>query len=87
MDTQEFKINNNLSYQYKKPKLFEFITKIPNSFGIIGNMFMQKDNLIWFGASVGTTLAIITFDQKLSIIQETLANKLALNPVIIILDL
>lgn len=65
LDTQEFKINNNLSYQYKKPKLFEFITKIPNSFGIIGNMFMQKDNLIWFGASVGTTLAIIPFDQKI----------------------
>ena len=66
LDTQEFKINNNLSYQYKKPKLFEFITKIPNSFSIMGNMFIQKKNLIWFGASVGSTLATIPFDQKIT---------------------
>ncbi|RTY90607.1 phosphatase PAP2 family protein [Flavobacterium sp. GT3R68] len=80
LDTQEFKINNNLSYQYQKPKLFDFITKIPNDFGIMGNMFIQKNNLIWFGASVGTTLAIIPFDQKITDNSRTFGNQIGFQP-------
>ncbi len=65
VDTQKFKINNNLSYMYQKPKFFDFLTKIPKDFGIMGNMFLQKNNLIWFGASVGTTVGLLPIDQKL----------------------
>jgi len=41
-NTQEFKITPTLSYQYQKPKLFDFLTKIPNHFGNIGSFFLQK---------------------------------------------
>jgi hypothetical protein len=63
---QEFKINENLTYQYQKPKFFDFITKLPRTFGIAGSSFMKTDNLIWFGASVGATATLIPFDQKIT---------------------
>lgn len=64
ISVQEFKINDNLSYQYQKPKFFDFIVKIPHDFGLMGADFTQKDNLILFGTSVGTTVALVPFDQK-----------------------
>ena len=66
LDFQEFKINENLSYHYSKPKFFDFITRLPKDFGLMGNSFIQKDNLIWFGASVGATAALIPFDQQIT---------------------
>lgn len=75
-DVQEFKINSNMSYQYQKPKFFDFITKIPNDFGIMGNMFIQKDNLVWFGASVGATAVLIPFDQKITDNSNELGEKI-----------
>lgn len=62
---QEFKINSNLTYQYQKPKFFDFVTKIPNSIVILGDQFIEKDNLIWFGSSVGATAALVPFDQNM----------------------
>jgi len=64
-NVQEVRINDNLTYQYQKPKFFDFITKIPRDLGTMGNMFVQKENLIWFGASVGSTAILIPFDQKI----------------------
>ena len=64
-NVQEFQINENLIYQYQKPKFFDFITKIPRDLGIMGEMFVQKENLIWFGASVGSTAILIPFDQNI----------------------
>lgn len=79
IDIQNFKISDNLTYQYSKPKFFDFITKIPNDFGIIGNMFIQKDNLIWFGASVGATAAIIPFDQRITNTARDYADQLGIS--------
>jgi hypothetical protein len=79
IDTQNFKITENLSYQYSKPKFFDFVTKIPNDFGIMGNMFIQKDNLIWFGASVGATAAIIPFDQRITNTARDYADQLGVS--------
>ncbi|WP_333599335.1 phosphatase PAP2 family protein [Flavobacterium sp.] len=64
--TQEFRITPTLSYQYQKPKFFDFITKIPNDFGIMGTMFIQKENLIGFTATVGATVALLPYDQKIT---------------------
>ena len=64
LNYQQFKINDNLTYQYQKPKFFDFITKVPHDFGLMGNMLIQKNNLIWFGASVGTAAALLPFDQQ-----------------------
>lgn len=63
---QEFKITENLSYEYQKPKLFDFAIRIPHDFGIMGTMFIQKDNLIFFGATIGTTAVLIPFDQQIT---------------------
>jgi PAP2 superfamily len=65
-DVQEYKINQNLTYQYQKPKFWDFVTKLPSDFGLFGKQFIERDNLIWFGASVGSTLALIPIDQKIT---------------------
>jgi hypothetical protein len=65
IQSQDFKINSDLIYQYQKPKFFDFITKIPRSFGIAGKSLIQTNNLAWFGASIGATAALIPIDQKL----------------------
>jgi len=65
IDVQEFKISEELVYSYEKPKFLDFIMKLPTSFVLMGNMFIQKNNLIWFGASVGATAALMPFDQKI----------------------
>lgn len=62
---QQFKINDNLTYQYSKPKFFDFIAKVPHDFGLMGNMLLQKNNLIWFGTSVGTTAILLPIDQQI----------------------
>jgi len=66
MNVQEFKINDNLSYQYQKPKFFDFITKIPHDFGLMGHLFVQKNNLIGFGVTVGITATLIPVDQQIT---------------------
>ena len=47
LNYQQFRINDNLTYQYSKPKFFDFITKVPHDFGLMGSMLIQKNNLIW----------------------------------------
>ena len=64
-DIQEYKISDNLTYQYTKPKLWDFLTKLPSDFGAMGTAFIKKDNLIFFGASIGATAALIPADQQL----------------------
>lgn len=76
ISVQEFKINDNLSYQYQKPKFFDFIVKIPHDFGLMGSLFIQKDNMIWFGATVGATAALIPYDQKITNDSRNLGNQI-----------
>lgn len=80
LDIQEFKINGDMVFQYEKPKLFDFITKLPNDFGIMGEMFIQKNNMIWFGASIGATLAIIPIDQKVTDNSRNFGNQIGFQP-------
>jgi hypothetical protein len=79
LDVQEFKINPNLTFQYQKPKFWDFITNIPSDFGLFGKQFVQRDNLIWFGASVGSTLALIPFDQKITDSSRDFGQQLGLS--------
>ncbi len=76
INIQEFKINDNLSYLYQKPKFFDFITKIPHDFGLMGNLFIQKENMIWFGATVGATAALIPYDQKITDNSRNFGNQI-----------
>ncbi|TDD95957.1 phosphatase PAP2 family protein [Flavobacterium cellulosilyticum] len=66
VNCQQFTINDNLSYQYSKPKFFDFITKEPHDFGLMGSMLIQRSNLIWFGVSVTATVALLPADQKIT---------------------
>lgn len=78
-DFQEFRINSTLIYQYQKPKFFEFVTKIPNSIAILGDQFIQKDNLIWFGSSIGATAALVPFDQNMVDSSRDFGQKIGFN--------
>ncbi|MGC4042028.1 MAG: phosphatase PAP2 family protein [Flavobacterium sp.] len=74
--TQEYRINDQLSYVYQKPKFFEFITRLPHDFKLMGNSFVQKDNLAWFGAAIGGTLALIPIDQQIIDSSRDLGDKI-----------
>lgn len=67
LNSQFYKINDNISYAYKKPEFFDFINKIPNDFVAMGSMFIQKENLMLFGVSLGATAALVPIDQSIII--------------------
>ncbi len=64
-EVQDYKINNNLTFEYKKPHFWEFINRLPNDFGTMGSLVIQKNNLIFGGIAVGTTIALLPVDQKI----------------------
>lgn len=76
IDVQEYKINDNLTYQYSKPKFWEFINRLPQDFSSMGSSFLQKDNLIFFGSSVVATAALIPADQYLVRESRNLGEKI-----------
>jgi hypothetical protein len=61
-----FKINPNVTYGYKKPKTLEMIQYLPKDIVALGKFSIQKENLKWDALAVGSTLAIIPFDQKIT---------------------
>lgn len=62
---QTFKINNNISYVYKKPKFFDMLKYIPNDLYDLGKFVVKKENLKYTGLALGSTAAILPFDQSL----------------------
>jgi hypothetical protein len=64
--TQTFKISEHLDYSYTKPKFFDIFKYIPRDLAEFGKFTIQKENLLWTGLALGTTVAIIPFDQKLT---------------------
>lgn len=63
---QTFKISETLEYNYKRPKFFDIFRYIPNDLAEFGKFTVQKENLLWTGLAIGSTAAIIPFDQKLT---------------------
>ena len=59
-------INENLSFGYKKPKTWDMFRYIPKDIVALGKFAIQKENLKWDALAVGSTLAIIPFDQKIT---------------------
>jgi hypothetical protein len=62
---QSFQISETTIYEYKKPKLFEVIKYLPKDIIEFGQFTVQKENILWTGLAVGSTAAIIPFDQML----------------------
>lgn len=78
---QTYQLSNGETYTYKKPKLFDFVTKLPkNVVGTVKDMG-EKDNLIALGVSVATTLALLPADQYLLDKSRDIGQKLGMEEV------
>lgn len=64
-DTQSFTMQDGTVYTYQKPKFFDMVTEVPKDLIDLGKFVVQKENLIWTSAALGSTLALLPFDQKL----------------------
>ena len=64
-DLQYFQISENVLYGYSKPKFFDMLKYIPKDIADFGKFTVQKENLIWTAAAVGSTALLIPFDQQL----------------------
>lgn len=78
-DIQSYKINSDLSFEYKKPRFWEFINRLPKDFGTMGNLVVQKNNLIFGGIAIGSTLALLPVDQKIIDNSRILGEKVGLD--------
>jgi hypothetical protein len=65
-DIQQFKINDNTTFEYAKPKTWDMFRYIPRDIAGLGKFAIQKENLGYDGLAVGSTLAIIPFDQQIT---------------------
>ncbi len=52
-------------YEYSKPKFWDVVTYVPQDVYRFGVYTVQKEHLKWDALALGSTLAIIPFDQKL----------------------
>ncbi len=64
--TQFFKINEQLTYEYSKPKFFDMFRHIPKDVIGFGKYTIQKENLLPVGIAISSTAALIPFDQNLT---------------------
>ncbi|MFT5237026.1 MAG: hypothetical protein ACI9M9_000618 [Flavobacteriaceae bacterium] len=64
-EIQYYKVSDEYSYGYTKPKLFDIIKYVPSDLVGFGEFIIQKENTAWVAGAVGATLALIPFDQKL----------------------
>lgn len=65
IETQTFQISDSESYTYSKPKFFDMVKYVPADIYDFGKFTIQKKNIIWTGAAIGSMVALIPFDQKL----------------------
>jgi hypothetical protein len=64
-DKQYIKINNELTFEYQRPKTWDMFRYIPNNVLGFGKFVIQKDNLKWDALALGSTIALLPYDQKI----------------------
>uniref|UniRef100_UPI004047EDB5 phosphatase PAP2 family protein n=1 Tax=Mariniflexile sp. TaxID=1979402 RepID=UPI004047EDB5 len=64
-ETQSFQISNTEIFEYTKPKIFDMVKYVPLDVYGFGKFTIQKKNMVWTGAALGSTLILLPFDQKL----------------------
>ena len=75
--TQQYiNCNSDFIYQYSKPKFWDMFKYIPNDIYKFGVFTIQKENLKWEALVLGSTIAIIPFDQKIFDDAGKLGNRL-----------
>ncbi len=62
---QEYKLKDGSIYIYKKPTLLDVVRYVPNDLLDLGTSAIKKENLGLIGATVGSTILLLPFDQKL----------------------
>jgi len=65
-DFQTYRINDSLSYQYQKPKLFDFVTKLPRDIGDFGKSICHIQNKDALVTTVASTIVLMYTDQDLT---------------------
>ncbi|ASK29437.1 hypothetical protein CEY12_04670 [Chryseobacterium sp. T16E-39] len=63
--SQSYTLKDGSVRTYTKPKLFEFITRVPKDFVDTNKDFVAKDHAYYLGGAVASTLVLLPFDQKL----------------------
>lgn len=74
--TQTFKINDSTEYTYSIPRIIDLVRYIPNDLVGFGKFTIQKENLKWDALTIGSTLAIIPYDQKILEDSEKLGHRI-----------
>lgn len=64
-EIQFVKINDHLEYGYKKPEIKDMFRFIPSDIIGLGKFAIQKENLKWDALALGSTLALMPYDQKI----------------------
>ncbi len=62
---QTYTLKDGSVRTYPKPKLFDFVTKLPRNFIDTNKDFVAKDHAYYLGGAVASTLILLPFDQKL----------------------
>ncbi|MCV9928717.1 phosphatase PAP2 family protein [Flavobacterium sp. LS1R49] len=75
---QVYQLPNGEFYTYKKPHLFDFITKLPKDFTGTIKDIGNKENLIALGVSAVTTVALLPADQYLLDQSREIGEKIGL---------
>jgi hypothetical protein len=65
VEIQKFKINDEVSFGYKKPTTWQIFKYIPNDLYQLGKFTVQKENLKYDALALGSTLALLPYDQKI----------------------
>ncbi len=63
---QHYEVSDSITYTYTKPRFFELFEYLPNDLYEFGKYTVQKENLLWTSAAIGSTLALLPLDQKLT---------------------
>ncbi|KAB1158076.1 phosphatase PAP2 family protein [Flavobacterium luteum] len=71
-----FNCDNNYIYQYSKPKFWNILKNVPSNIYNFGEFTIQKENIKWGALAIGSTVAIIPFDQQVLDKAGKLGNKM-----------
>ncbi len=76
---QIYHFSNGETYTYKKPHLFDFVTKLPKDLIGTGKDIGKKNNLIALSSAIIATAALLPSDQYLLEQSRTVGEKIGLN--------
>ncbi|MBO9690974.1 phosphatase PAP2 family protein [Chryseobacterium sp.] len=62
---QTYTLKDGSVRTYPKPRLLDFVTKLPRNFINTNKDFVAKDHAYYLGGAVASTLILLPFDQKL----------------------